>query len=60
MVLLDSNDMSSLQKEALLAINNNSVKEDELTRVNALKKHPYNYHTLWGSSGRVRSVPDGG
>ena len=27
MVLLDSNDMSTLQKEALLAINNNSVTE---------------------------------
>jgi len=44
MVLLDSNDMSTLQKEALLVINNNSVTEDKLTRVNALKKHPYNYH----------------
>jgi len=44
MVLLGSNDMSTLQKEALLAINNNSVREDELMRVNALKKHPYNYH----------------
>jgi len=44
MVLLDSNDMSTLQTEALLAINNNSVTEDELMRVNALKKHPYNYH----------------
>jgi len=31
-------------KKALLVINNNSVKEDELTRVNSLKKHPYNYH----------------
>jgi len=60
MVLLDSNAMSTLQKEALLAINNNSITENELTRVNALKKHPYNYHMkqrpssglIWNQSSR--------
>ena len=55
-VFLESNDMSTFQNEALLAdnvansqvretaINNSSTMEDQFTRVNALKKHPYNYH----------------
>ncbi len=54
--LLESNDMSTFENEALVAdnaansqvaetaINSSSTTEDELTRVNALKKHPYNYH----------------
>ena len=55
-VLLESNDMLIVREEVLVAdnainsevtetaINSSSTEEDELTRVNALKKHPYNYH----------------
>jgi len=54
--LLEPNDASTSQNKALLAgnvaysqvtetaINNSSTTEDQLIRVNALKKHPYNYH----------------
>jgi len=58
--LLESNDMSTFETEALVAndvanseaaetaVNSSSTREDELTRVNALKKHPYNYHMKQG------------
>jgi len=40
------------------AINSISTREDELTRVNALKKHPYNYHMKQGAkSGLIWNQP---
>jgi len=56
-VFLELNDMSIVREEVLVADNatnsqvaetainsSSSTREDKLTRVNALKKHPYNYH----------------
>ncbi len=69
-VLLESNDMSKFENKALVAenaansevretaINNSSTMEDQLTRVNALKNHPYNYHMkLRPSSGLIWNWP---
>jgi len=59
-VILESNDMLIVREDVLVAdnatnlevtetaINSSSTREDELTRVNALKKHPYNYHMKQG------------
>jgi len=69
-VFLESNDMSIEREEVLVAdnatnsqvaetaINSSSTTEDELTRVNALKKHPYNYHMKQGAkSGLIWNRP---